>query len=68
MRLIGLAVVLAVSLALGPLSAWAQAGKVYQVGSLGAQSHSAHAKAVEALRMGLRDLGYVEGQNIVIHP
>jgi ABC-type uncharacterized transport system substrate-binding protein len=33
---------------------------------LGAQSHSAHSKAVEALRAGLRDLGYVEGRNIAI--
>jgi putative tryptophan/tyrosine transport system substrate-binding protein len=66
LRLIGLAVVLAASLTLAPLTAQAQAGKVYQIGFLGAQSHSAHSKAVEALRAGLRDLGYVEGRNIAI--
>ena len=49
-----------------PLGAEAQAGKVYRIGLLGATSNSAHAKGVEALRAGLRDLGYVEGQNIVI--
>jgi putative tryptophan/tyrosine transport system substrate-binding protein len=50
-----------------PLGAEAQqAGKVYRIRLLGATSNSAHAKGVEALRAGLRDLGYVEGQNIVI--
>ena len=40
--------------------------KVYRIGLLGAQSYSAHAKGVDALRAGLRDLGYVEGRNLVI--
>jgi len=43
-----------------------QTGKVWRIGVLGAHSHSAQARAVEALRAGLRDLGYVEGQNTVI--
>ncbi len=40
-----------------------QSGKVYRIGLLGVHSGQA---TREALRMGLRDLGYVEGKNIVI--
>ena len=44
-----------------------QKGKVWHIGFLGAASDSGYyAKGVEALRTGLRDLGYVEGKNIVI--
>ena len=65
MRLIGL--VLALSLTLAPLAAEAQpAGKVYRIGFLGGASASAHGYRVEALRAGLRDLGYLEGKSIVI--
>ena len=42
------------------------AGKVYRVGYMGATSLSLELNLVEAFRTGLRDLGYVEGQNIVI--
>src|SRR5262245_52957073 len=42
-----------------------QAGKIPRVGILGSASASASAIRVEALRAGLRDLGYVEGKNIV---
>jgi putative ABC transport system substrate-binding protein len=40
------------------------AGKVYRIGIL--SSSLASAPAIEALRQGLRELGWVEGQNIVI--
>jgi putative ABC transport system substrate-binding protein len=43
-----------------------QAGKVYRIGVLGATSASAYTVYLEALRQGLRDLGYVEGKNTVI--
>jgi putative ABC transport system substrate-binding protein len=43
-----------------------QAGKVYRVGFLGSTSPSGYASQVEAFRGELRDLGYVEGQNLVI--
>jgi putative tryptophan/tyrosine transport system substrate-binding protein len=67
MRRIGLAVVLAVSLALAPLVAEAQqAGKVYRIGFLGTAAASSQEIRVEALRAGLRELGYVEGRNLVI--
>jgi len=63
MRRIGVAVV-AASLALAPLFAVAQqTGKIYRIGLL---SPTAHGLGVEAFREGLRALGYVEGQNIVI--
>jgi len=42
------------------------AGKVPRVGLLGVTSAAGYARQLEALRRGFRDLGYVEGQNIVI--
>ena len=62
---------LIVTLALGILSAplpadAQQAGKVYRIGFLGGASPSVAARPLEAFRQGLRDLGYVEGKNIVI--
>ena len=46
---------------------WLQpAAKVPRIGFLGATSESAEAARVEAFRQGLRDLGYAEGQTIVI--
>jgi putative ABC transport system substrate-binding protein len=64
MRLIGLAVVLAVSLAVGTLPTGAQQPpKIVQIGILSAFSPSARE---EAFRQGLRDLGHVEGQNVTI--
>ena len=50
-----------------PLAARAQEGhKVARVGFLGLLPVSGTASRVEAFRAGLRDLGYVEGNNIVI--
>src|SRR5713226_8492223 len=67
MRLIGLAVILAVGLTLAPLSAEAQqAGKVPRIGFLGATSAFTEKSRIEAFRQGLHELGYVEGENIVI--
>jgi putative tryptophan/tyrosine transport system substrate-binding protein len=43
-----------------------QAGNLPRIGYLGFGPASAYATRVEALRVGLRDLGYVEGKNIVI--
>jgi putative ABC transport system substrate-binding protein len=42
-----------------------QAAKVAQIGFLGLAPASAWAAPLEAQRAGLRDLGYVEGNNIV---
>jgi ABC-type uncharacterized transport system substrate-binding protein len=50
-----------------PLTARAQqAGKVYRIGYLAAGSPPIPPHLLEALRQGLRDLGYVEGRNLVI--
>jgi putative ABC transport system substrate-binding protein len=67
MRLIGLAVILAVSL-LTPLGADAQqAGKVYRVGTLGIKaSDPAEARYWQAFRLGLRERSWIEGENIVL--
>jgi ABC-type uncharacterized transport system substrate-binding protein len=43
-----------------------QPKKVPRVGYLAAVSASADAPRLEAFRQGLRDLGYIEGQNIII--
>jgi putative ABC transport system substrate-binding protein len=50
-----------------PLVLYAQPlGRMARIGFLGSASATGSAKSVEALRTGLRDLGYVEGRNIVI--
>jgi hypothetical protein len=50
-----------------PLAARAQqAGKVHRIGFLGSATAAGSAKAVESLRTGLREFGYVEGTNIGI--
>src|SRR5215468_4009905 len=51
-----------------PLAARAQqqAGKVSRIGFLGLTSPSDRPSLLDAFRQGLRELGWVEGQNIVI--
>jgi putative ABC transport system substrate-binding protein len=50
-----------------PLAARAQQpAKVAHIGYLGLGPASAQSSRVEALRTGLRDLGWIEGKNIVI--
>jgi putative ABC transport system substrate-binding protein len=52
---------------LSPVASKAQhVGRVYRIGFLGATSAAGYASQVEAFRGGLRDLGYVEGKNLVI--
>jgi putative ABC transport system substrate-binding protein len=53
---------------LGPLSAGAQqpAKKVPRIGFLGNSTAALEANLVEPFREGLRDLGYVKGQNVVV--
>jgi ABC-type uncharacterized transport system substrate-binding protein len=65
MRRIGLAVVLAVGLALAPLIEAQQGAKVTRIGHL-SPNLAARTHLYEALLQGLRDLGYVEGRNVVI--
>jgi ABC-type uncharacterized transport system substrate-binding protein len=50
-----------------PIAAYAQQpGKIFRIGFLGFGSAANWANRVEALRGGLRDLGYVDGKNIVV--
>jgi putative ABC transport system substrate-binding protein len=49
-----------------PIAAWPQRRAVARIGFLDLAPASAWANEVEAFRAGLRDLGYVEGKNIVI--
>ncbi len=66
MRVIWLAVILILALTLAPLAAEAQqAAKIARIGYLSLDvATSAHLR--EAFLQGLRDLGYVEGRNVVI--
>jgi ABC-type uncharacterized transport system substrate-binding protein len=66
MRVIGLAVVLALSV-LAPLTGEAQqTGKVYRIGVLDTMSATLNTANLGAFRQGLRELGYVEGRDFVI--
>jgi putative ABC transport system substrate-binding protein len=58
------------SLLAAPLVAQAQqAGKVWRIGVLSSGSPSATGVGrIDAFKRGLRELGYVEGRNIVIEP
>ena len=67
MRRIGLAVVLTLSLTLAPLVAEAQAiRKVPRVGIVFPTSPAVGRQNLDAFRSGLQELGYIEGQSIVI--
>jgi putative tryptophan/tyrosine transport system substrate-binding protein len=60
-------VLCALSLFTAPLAAQAQqAGGTVTIGYLGNASPSLEADLVDAFREGLRQLGYVEGQNLTI--
>ncbi len=62
-----LSLVVAISIFAAPLATAAQpAEKVQRIGYLSAGSATSSPRAVEAFRQGLRELGWVEGQNIVI--
>ena len=67
MRLIGLAVVLALSLALAPLAVKAQeAGKVYRVGYVTLGSQPTQSGLWRSFLDAMRELNYVEGRNLVV--
>jgi putative ABC transport system substrate-binding protein len=48
------------------LAAAQQSGKVARIGYLAGTGSDAQSARIEAFRQGLRDLGYVEGKNVVI--
>jgi putative ABC transport system substrate-binding protein len=51
-----------------PLASYAQlqTAKVFRIGLLGLASAASYSRQIDAMRQGFRDLGYVEGRNIVI--
>src|SRR5512132_886221 len=62
MRLIGLAVILTVGLALAPLAVDAQKpGKVYRIGVLDPTPVALNGDNLDAFRQGMRELQYAEG-------
>src|SRR2546426_11919733 len=64
---VGFIVTLTMSMLAAPLTAVAQpAGKVPKIGFLMPSSATSYAWQFEAFTQGLRALGYIEGQNIVI--
>jgi ABC-type uncharacterized transport system substrate-binding protein len=66
MRLIGLAVVLAVSMFLVPLAGEAQQpGKTYRIAVLVAGPAATSAPFIASFKQRLTELGYVEGKNLV---
>jgi putative tryptophan/tyrosine transport system substrate-binding protein len=66
MRRIGVALVLVVNLFVPGAAVAQQPEKVPRIGFLAAVSYAANLVRFEAFREGLRELGYVEGQNISI--
>jgi putative tryptophan/tyrosine transport system substrate-binding protein len=67
MRRIGLAVILAVGLALAPLAAEAQQPRdSARIGVLSSSSPGREQGYLAAFQQGLRDLGYLEGKNLLI--
>jgi putative tryptophan/tyrosine transport system substrate-binding protein len=65
MRLIGLAVVLAVGLVLAPLAGEAQQAHVYRIGVI--LQGGPYFAAIDGLRDGLRELGLEEEKQFVLH-
>ena len=56
----------AISILAAPLAGEAQPPRVPRLGFLGISPAAAYATRIEGFRQGLRELGYVEGQNIAI--
>ena len=62
-----LLVALGASTVVAPFASFAQPrGKVWRIGFLGVASASGYVNEIDAIRGGLRELGYVEGRNIAI--
>ena len=66
-RGIGFTLTFALSLLLGPVATQAQqTAKLHRIGFLGNSTATLEANLVGPFREGLRDLGYVEGRNVLI--
>ena len=62
----GLSVIAFVLVVAGAVAQAQQPTKIPRIGYLAATSGAARTRRTEAFRQGLRELGYVEGKNIVI--
>ena len=63
----GIGFIITLGILLGPLAAQAQqTGNVYRIGFLGNSTAALETNLVGPFREGLRDLGYVEGRNVLI--
>jgi putative ABC transport system substrate-binding protein len=49
-----------------PVAAWAQTNRTYRIGIMETIPQASNVENFSALRQGLQQLGYVEGQNLVI--
>ena len=65
-RFVGLFAILVTLAPCGVVALAQQAAKIPRIGYLAATSLSTNPARIEAFRQGLRELGYVEGKNIVI--
>src|SRR2546427_10439265 len=66
-KTVGLAMTFVLAILLAPFAAAAQQpGKVYRLGLLTGSSPASMASANEAFQQGLRELGYVEGKNVIM--
>jgi len=61
-----LVIALGASALAAPLRSFAQQPRMHRIGFLGPSSPAGVTSYLEALRAGLRELGYVEGKNLVI--
>jgi putative ABC transport system substrate-binding protein len=66
LKWLGLSVIAFALVVAGTVAETQQPKKIPRIGFLGASSPSAISARIEAFRLGLRELGYVEGKNIVI--
>lgn len=66
LRLAMLIVVAVLPLLITPMAAFAQQQKIHRVGFLGNSTAALEANLIGPFREGLRDYGYIEGQNILV--
>src|SRR5437867_12561692 len=66
LKWLGLSVFAFVLVVAGMVAEAQQTGKVYRIGYLSPVTLSSDSIDIEAFRQGLRDLGYVEGKNVLI--
>ncbi|HEU4341831.1 MAG TPA: hypothetical protein VFU31_09705, partial [Candidatus Binatia bacterium] len=61
-----LSILVVVVVVVGGLAAAQQARKLFRIGYLSGAGAASESARAEAIRLALRELGYIEGQNIAI--